>query len=98
MTTRIGTKNRKTRQKFKKALREKGKVPLSRYFQTFTKDDKVNLKINSTIQKGQFFRRFHGMTGTITGVLKGTCYEVAIKDRKKAKTLYVHPIHMRKHI
>tara|TARA_Y100000310_G_scaffold159115_1_gene158583 strand:- start:5907 stop:6203 length:297 start_codon:yes stop_codon:yes gene_type:complete len=97
MVTRIGTKNRKTRNKFKQTLREKGKIPLSRYFETFEKGDKVNLKVNSTVQKGQFFRRFHGMTGTITGIQKGACFEVAIKDRSKAKLLYVHPIHMRKH-
>ena len=96
MVTRIGSKNRKTRNKFKKSLREKGKVPLSKYFQTFKEGDKVNLKVNSTVQKGQFFRRFHGMTGKITGLQKGVCYEVIIKDRKKEKTLYVHPIHMLK--
>tara|TARA_Y100000034_G_C6717063_1_gene317054 strand:- start:161 stop:451 length:291 start_codon:yes stop_codon:yes gene_type:complete len=96
MVTRIGSKQRKTRHKFKRTIREKGKVPLSKFFQEFSSGDKVNLKINSNVQKGQFFRRFHGLTGTITGNKKGTCYEVKLKDGGKLKLLYVHPIHMSK--
>ncbi|PIN74427.1 50S ribosomal protein L21e [Candidatus Woesearchaeota archaeon CG10_big_fil_rev_8_21_14_0_10_45_16] len=96
MVTRIGSKQRKTRHKFQKHYRERGKIPLSQYFQVFQEGDKVNLKINSNIQKGQFFRRFHGFTGTITGRKKGSCYEVTIKDGDKKKILYVHPIHMKR--
>ena len=96
MVTRIGTKNRKTRSKFTRHYREKGKIPLSKYFQDFVTGDKVNLKINSNVQKGQFFRRFHGLTGTITGNKKGSCYEVIITDGGKKKMLFVHPIHMNK--
>ena len=96
MVTRIGTKQRKTRHKFTRHYREKGKIPLSQYFQNFSKNDKVNLKINSNVQKGQFYRRFHGMTGTITGNMKGTGYEVIITDGGKKKMLFVHPIHMKK--
>ncbi len=96
MVTRIGTKQRKTRHKFKQHYRNKGKVPLSKYFQEFASGDKVNLKINPNIQKGRFFPRFHGLTGTITGNKKGACYEVNIKDGGKKKVLYVHPIHLKK--
>ncbi len=95
MVTRIGTKQRKTRHKFTQHYRKKGKVPLSQYFQILNEGDKVNLKVNPTIQKGRFFPRFHGKTGTITGK-KGFCYEVKIKDGGKEKTLYVHPIHLKK--
>jgi len=97
MVTRIGTKQRKTRHKFKRSIREKGKVPLSRYFQKFEVGDKVYLKINSNIQKGQFFPRFHGLTGTITNK-RGFCYQVNLKDGKKQKNLFVHPIHLKKQI
>jgi large subunit ribosomal protein L21e len=96
MATRIGTKQRKTRHKLSRNIREKGKVSLSRYFQIFQVGDKVNLKINPAIQKGRFFPRFHGLTGTITGTKKGSCYEVTIKDGGKQKALFVHPIHMNK--
>jgi len=96
MVTRIGSKQRKTRHKFKRHYRDQGKIPLSRYFQQFIEGDKVNLKINSNVVKGRFFPRFHGLTGKITGKMKGTCYEVIIKDGGKTKSLFVHPIHLSK--
>ena len=97
MVTRIGTKQRKTRHKLSQNYRCKGKIPLSRYFQEFDEGEKVGLKINANIQKGRFFPRFHGLTGTATGKKKGTCYEINIKDGKKQKILYIHPIHLKKH-
>ncbi len=96
MTHRIGSRRRKTRYMLTRSVRDKGKVPLSKFFATFVEGDKVNLKTNSNIAFGQFFRRFYGMTGTITGKMKGTCYEVKINDMNKAKILFVHPIHMTK--
>jgi large subunit ribosomal protein L21e len=95
MVTRGGTTQRKTRHKLTVHYRNRGKIPLSSYFQKLEKGDKVGLKITPQVQKGRFFPRFHGMTGTITG-RKGFCYAVAIKDGNKAKTLYVHPIHLKK--
>ena len=95
MVTRIGTKQRKTRHKFRQNYRNKGKVPLSQYFQKFKDDEKVNLKINPGVQKGRFFPRFHGKTGTVKGK-KGSCYKIEIKDGGKKKTIYVHPIHLNK--
>ncbi|MBU0457648.1 MAG: 50S ribosomal protein L21e [Nanoarchaeota archaeon] len=97
MVTRIGTKQRKTRHKFKRHYREKGKVPLSQYFQEFAVGERVNLKINSNIQKGMFFPRFHGLNGKITGK-KGSCYQVNIKDGGKEKILFVHPFHLKKSV
>lgn len=93
MVTRIGTHQRKTRHKLTKKYRQKGKISLSKYFQELKQGDKVSLKIDSIIQKGRFFPRFHGKTATVTGK-KGFCYEVSIKDGKKEKTLYVHPLHL----
>tara|TARA_Y100000034_G_C6611423_1_gene266282 strand:+ start:114 stop:404 length:291 start_codon:yes stop_codon:yes gene_type:complete len=96
MVTRIGTKRRKTRHKLTKKIREKGKISVSQYLQQFTKGDKVNLKLNSNVATGQFFPRFHGLTGTITGKMKGRAYEVKIKDSNKEKLLYIYPIHLKK--
>ncbi|HLC52722.1 MAG TPA: 50S ribosomal protein L21e [Candidatus Nanoarchaeia archaeon] len=96
MVTRIGTKQRKTRHKYKVYYRKRGKISISKFLQEFIKGDKVNLKINSAVQKGTFFPRFHGFTGTITGNKKGFCYQVLIKDGNKEKILYVHPIHLNK--
>jgi large subunit ribosomal protein L21e len=97
MVTRIGTKQRKTRHKYRASIREKGKVPLSRFFQTLKDGDAVNLVTHPNVQKGRFFPRFHGLSGTVTGK-KGSCYGVKIKDGGKQKLLYIHPIHLKKHI
>ena len=43
MVTRIGTKRRKTRHKLKRKPAEKGKIPLSKYFQTFESGERVGL-------------------------------------------------------
>ncbi|MBR9683257.1 50S ribosomal protein L21e [Candidatus Woesearchaeota archaeon] len=95
MVRRIGTARRKTRQKFKQHFKDKGKVPLSRYFQEFKTGEKVVLKANLAVAKGMYFPRFHGKTGTISGK-RGFCYQVAIKDGRKPKLFNVHPIHLKK--
>ncbi len=95
MVKRLGTKQRKTRSKFTRNIRDKGKLSLSRYFQEFKEGDMVNLTINSSIAFGRFFPRFHGLTGKVVG-RKGRCYEVVIKDGEKEKRLTIHPIHLKK--
>ncbi len=95
MVTRIGTKQRKTRHKLTLHYRQRGKLPLSQYFQEFKEGDRVNLKINSSVQTGQFYPRFHGLTGVVTGK-RGFCYQVKIYDQNKEKKLFVHPIHLKK--
>ena len=95
MSKRIGGLRRKTRSKLRKNVRAKGKISLSKYFQTFGKDDKVRLNAEPAVQKGMYFRRFHNKTGTVKGK-KGKCYEIIIKDGRKEKMLIVHPVHLRK--
>ena len=95
MVTRIGTKQRKTRHKNQHSYKTRGKVSLSKYFQEFQDGDKVCLKTHPSIQKGRFFPRFHGITGTVAGK-KGECYGVTIRHGSKQKLLYVHPIHLKK--
>jgi large subunit ribosomal protein L21e len=95
MVTRIGTTQRKTRHKFKASIREKGKIPLSRYFQEFKEGEKVGLKTHPSVQKGRFHSRFHGKAGEVVGK-KGRCFTIEIKDGGKQKTLYIHPIHLKR--
>jgi large subunit ribosomal protein L21e len=96
MVSRIGTKQRKTRHKLTNNYRARGKVSLSRYFASYQAGDTVNLKLHPSVQKGRFFPRFHGLSGKISGSMKGDCYEVTINDGGKRKALFVHPIHMKK--
>ena len=94
MVKRIGTSRTKTRHKLQKSKREKGKVSVSRYFQSFDQGARVVLKAEPAIQKGMYFPRFHGRVGTVLKK-RGECYEIEIKDLGKTKTLIVHPIHLK---
>lgn len=95
MAKRIGGFRRKTRNKFKKLVRKKGKISIKDYFQKFKIGEKVLLKAEPAVQKGMYFPRFHSKIGVVRGA-RGRCYEVAIKDGRKEKILIVHPVHLRK--
>ena len=95
MAKRIGGMRRKTRYKFSKERREKGKVSMTDYFQTFNVGDRVYLGVEPAIQKGMYHPRFMGKSGLVTGK-KGRCYEITIKDINKEKMLVVHPVHLKR--
>lgn len=94
MAKRIGGNRRKTRGIFKKNYKAKGKVSLTKYFKEFKVGDKIVLKAEPAVQKGIYFPRFHGKSGIVKGK-KGDCYEIAIKDNKKEKSVTVHPVHLK---
>jgi large subunit ribosomal protein L21e len=95
MGKRKGGYRRKTRKLMRKNVRQKGKVKLSAYFARYQEGDKVALRTEPAVQGGIYHLRFHGKIGTVTGK-QGTCYTVAITDGGKAKTVIVHPVHLRK--
>lgn len=76
-----------------KSPRRKGKISMTRYFQTFQVGDKVQLHVEPAVQKGIYHSRFFGMPGVISGKI-GRSYTVDIKDRTKKKQLIVHPVHL----
>jgi large subunit ribosomal protein L21e len=95
MVKRIGTFGTKTRHKLKKSQKEKSKLSLTKFFKSYNNDEKVILKADSYYKRGMYFMRFHGKVGKIVG-MRGSCYEVQIKDFNKPKKLIVHPIHLKK--
>ncbi|MBI1936422.1 50S ribosomal protein L21e [Candidatus Woesearchaeota archaeon] len=95
MVKRIGGMRRKTRYKFRKEVRSRGKVSITRYFQSFNSGDRVYLGLESSVHKGMYHPRFIGKSGTVKG-MRGKCYEVAINDLGKEKVLIIHPVHLRK--
>jgi len=97
MAKRIGGARRKTRHKFSKSIRKKGKVSIREYLQNFKPGDKVSLSVEPSVHKGMYYRRFLSKIATVKSK-KGRCYEVLIKDGKKTKTLIVHPVHVKKHL
>ena len=95
MVKRIGGLRRKTRYKFRKEKRNRGKVSLTKYFQTFNAGDRVYLGVEPGVQKGMYHPRFMGRSGIIKGK-RGRCYQVLINDIGKEKTLIIHPVHLTK--
>lgn len=84
---------RKTRAKFTKHYKTKGKISLKKFFQTFKEGERVVLKAEVAYQKGMYYPRFHGRSGLIMGK-QGECFLVLTKDGKKEKLLIVHPVHL----
>ncbi|MBS3121276.1 50S ribosomal protein L21e [Candidatus Woesearchaeota archaeon] len=95
MTKRIGGARRKTRHIFMKSYKKKGKLSLTKYFQSFEVKDRVKLMTESSVQNGMYNRRFHGKMGNIIGK-RGECYKVELYDGEKRKVLIVHPVHLTK--
>ena len=62
--------------------------------QKFDAGQKVHLTIEPSVHKGMYHSRFIGKTGIIKSA-RGRCYEVAITDGGKEKTLLIHPIHLK---
>jgi|TARA_B100001971_G_C18104466_1_gene490717 ribosomal protein L21E len=90
---RKGGKRRKTRHLSTKHYRKKGKVSISKYFQTFETGTKVRLSVEPAVNEGMYDYRFYGKSGIVESK-RGRCYLVAFKDGGKAKQLIVHPIHL----
>ena len=95
MVTRIGGFRRKTRYKFRKQKRSRGKISMTDYMQSFVVGDRVCLHVESAVQKGMYFPRFMGKMGIIKGK-RGNCYEVSINDMGKGKVVFVHPVHLKR--
>ena len=90
---RIGGKRRKTRHLASKHFRRKGKISISKYFQTFKEGQRVRLTLEPAVNEGMYDLRFFGKSGIVESK-RGRCYLVAFKDGGKAKQLIVHPSHL----
>lgn len=95
MAKRVGGFRRKTRNKLKKNVRQKGKISIKNYFQSFSTGDSVTLVPEPAIQTGMSHPRFQGKTGVVMGK-QGSCYKVHITDGSLVKELLVHPVHLRR--
>lgn len=93
MSARKGGTRRKTRHKWMKAARAKGKISVTKYFQELHQGDNVVLCAESSVHEGLYHPRFHGKQGEVAGK-QGACYYVQILDGGKGKKLLVHPIHL----
>ena len=94
MVKRIGGFRRKTRHKLGKSSRERGKISLTRFLQTFKEGDMVQLGAEPAYHKGMYCMRYYGKVGFIKKKV-GRCYNVEINDRGLKKLLIIHPVHIR---
>ena len=90
MVKRIGTARRKTRHKLSRSVKEKGRVNVNAFMQSFKKGEKVVLKADPGYQRGMYHPRYHGRPA-IVAKKQGECYIVTLKDGSKGKNLLVHP-------
>lgn len=84
-----------TRNKLKNNPRERGASPPQRSVEEYENGEKVHLKVDPSVPKGQFHPRFNGRTGTVAGK-QGRAFKVEIKDGGVTKTLIVAPAHLRR--
>ena len=74
----FGTRAR-TRDKFSKAYRTKGRAGLSTYLTPFKRGDYVDIKVDSSQQKGMPYNIYHGKTGVVFNV---TAHAVGVEVTK----------------
>lgn len=86
---------RRTRSVMRKRSRDRGLSPITRMFQTFEVGQKVSVNIDPSMHKGTPHIRFHGHTGTVTG-MQGKSYLLDVRMGGKMKQVIVRPEHLRK--
>lgn len=77
-----------------KRIREKGKLPFTKYFQTFEPGEAVAVVRELSIKFG-YPNRIQGRTGRVIEK-RGSAYYVEIKELNKPKKYLLKPIHLKK--
>ena len=65
MVRRTGGFRRKTRSKLRKNVKDKGKISIRRYLQSFKNGERVFLSCEPAVQKGMYHPRYYGKAGLI---------------------------------
>ena len=77
-----------------KTARQRGKIQLSKYFQSFKEGDYVAVAQELSEVFG-YSKRIQGRTGRVIAK-RGSAYEVEVNDLNKPKTYMLKPIHLKK--
>ena len=77
-----------------KRMRERGKVPFTRFFQAFKPGDAVAVVQDLGLTFG-YQKKLQGRTGKVIEK-RGSAYYVEIKDLNKVKKYSIHPVHLKK--
>ena len=89
----------RTRNKFSKAYKTKGLPGISTYLTPFKRGDYVDIKVDSSVQKGMPYHFYHGRTGIIFNITKsavGVEVTKTVGMRQLRKRLHVKIEHVRR--
>lgn len=78
----------------RKKIRTRGKLQLSKWFQSLKEGQRVSIVRESSISTN-FPKILQGMTGIVEGK-QGREYIVKINDKGKEKKFIINPIHLKK--
>ena len=81
-----------TRSKFTKKT---SKVTVNKMIEDFAIGDKVQVVIDSSFHSGLPGKRFHGITGYISGQ-RGSAYEIDLKKGNKQSMVVTTPVHIKR--
>eukprot|EP00698_Gefionella_okellyi_P022663 TRINITY_DN7542_c0_g2_i1.p1 TRINITY_DN7542_c0_g2~~TRINITY_DN7542_c0_g2_i1.p1 ORF type:complete len:179 (-),score=30.42 TRINITY_DN7542_c0_g2_i1:153-638(-) len=88
----------KTRQTFTRGFRNHGPIHLSTYLTPYKVGDLVDIKTNSSVQKGMPFKYYHGKTARVWNVSRrslGVEVGKIIRNRVIVKRLHIRAEHIR---
>ena len=85
----------KTRHTLRVRPRNKGLPQISASLRKFKVGEQATVVLDGRVQSGMPHPRYHGKTGTVTGV-QGKALLVRIVEGRKPKTLVVLPEHLRR--
>ena len=89
----------RTRNKFSKAYKSKGRPRIARYLTQFKRGDYVDIKADASVQKGMPYQFYHGRTGVVFNVTKqavGVEVTKIVNTRQLKKRIHVRIEHVRK--
>jgi len=88
-------KRAKTRAKFAKSGKKIGRVTVNKLLEHFDKGQKVLLRTDSSVHSAMPPKRYHGKTGTVTG-MRGKAYIVELNVGKTPRILIIAAAHLHK--
>ncbi|MBI4214849.1 50S ribosomal protein L21e [archaeon] len=84
----------RTRNRFRKKLKEKGIPSVNVMMQQFDAGARVHIHVNPSVHSAMPHRRFDGKTGIVVS-RSGTCFMVRVPDMRAQKDVLIHPAHLR---
>lgn len=89
-----GKKARGKRANTRAKITSRGKATVNELLRTFEAGEKVQIYIHGGIHRGMPFRRFHGLTGDVTG-MQGRAVVIKVNLGNQICEVVANPIHVK---